>query len=364
MQYSFCMQIAKYSFIILLLVASFSCKNPQRGIDNSVSLALKPAVITDTVLEDSDDPAIWINPTNPQQSLIVGTDKHDTNGGIYVFDLKGKIDKNKTKIGMSRVNNIDIAYGLSTIKGEIDIAVATERGKNKIRIVSLPNVEFIDNGGIDVFTGEKERAPMGVALYTNPSSHLIYAILGRKSGPADGYLYQYLLKDNGGGIIVGELVRKFGKYSGKKEIESIAVDNELGYVYYSDEQFGIRKYYADPAKGDEELAIFGQQEFKEDNEGISIYKLNDSTGYILVSDQSANKFNIYPREGSVGQPNKHIKLASISVSTDQSDGSDVTSSSLPAFQGGLFVAMSTNKTFQYYRWTDIAKRAGLKVRKN
>jgi 3-phytase len=358
------MQLLKPLFSITFIILLFiGCKNAQKSNIALNATALQPAIVTDTVFEDSDDPAIWINAINPAESLILGTDKHDNNGGIYIFDLKGKIDRNRTKIGLSRINNIDIAYGLSTSKGKIDIAVATERGKNTIRIVSLPNVDFIDNGGIPVFEGEKEKSPMGVALYKNPTTQIIYAIVGRKSGPAEGYLYQYLLKENGNGIVIGELVRKFGKYSGKKEIESIAVDNELGYIYYSDEQVGIRKYYADPSKGNEELAIFGQNEFKEDNEGISIYKFSDGTGYILVSDQSANKFNIYPREGSKGQPNNHQRIASVDVSTDQSDGSDVTSTSLPGFKGGLFVAMSTNKTFHYYRWSDIAKKAGLKTRK-
>ncbi len=68
-------------------------------------------------------------------------------------------------------------------------------------------------------------------------------------------------------MVSAKLIRKFGRFSGKKEIESIAVDNELGYVYYSDEQFGIRKYYADPEKGDNEVAVFGQGDYKEDNEG-------------------------------------------------------------------------------------------------
>ncbi len=49
-------------------------------------------------------------------------------------------------------------------------------------------------------------------------------------------------------MVKGTLVRKFGLFSGKKEIESIAVDDALGYVYYSDEGYGVRKYYADPSK--------------------------------------------------------------------------------------------------------------------
>lgn len=228
-------------------------------------------------------------------------------------------------------------------------------------------MQFIDGGyGIPVFedaVNKKEKETMGIALYTRPLDNAVYAIVGRKTGPSDGYLYQYLLKDNGKGEVVAELVRKFGRYSGKKEIESIAVDNELGYVYYSDEQFGIRKYYADPAKGNEELAVFGSGEFKEDNEGISIYKFDDGTGYILVSDQSANRFNVYPREGTTQNKHNHSKITSIAVSTNQSDGSDVTSINIPGFEGGLFVAMSTDKTFQLYSWKSIAIKAGLRIKK-
>lgn len=348
--------------VFLIAIICFSCTTANKQTTSSVAdSVIKPVVVTEKVFDDSDDPAFWINEKNKDSSFIIGTDKNSKNGGLYVFNLNGKIDTARSVTGLHRMNNVDVAYGLKLGATQTDIVVATERDLNSIRVFSLPQMKAIDGGGVEVFKDEKERAPMGIALYTRPKDKAIFAIVSRKDGPAEGYLAQYLLKDDGNGKVVGELVRKFGKFSGKKEIESIAVDNELGYVYYSDEQTGIRKYYADPDKGNEELAIFGQGEFKEDNEGISIYKLKNGTGYILVSDQSANRFNIYPREGSKGNAHLHTRIASIPVSTDQSDGSDVTSISLPGFKGGLFVAMSTDKTFQYYKWTDIARKAGLKV---
>lgn len=349
--------------IFLLLFTGFSCgtaNNPSTvSINDSV---VKPVVVTETVYDDSDDPAIWINPKNKDSSLVIGTDKHKDSGGLYVFTLDGKIDRQRSVTGLHRMNNVDVAYGLIFNRAATDIAVATERDRNSIRVFSLPGMKAIDGGGIEVFTNEKDRGPMGIALYKRPRDKTIFAIVGRKSGPEEGYLEQYRLRDDGTGKVVGELVRKFGKYSGKKEIEAIAVDNELGYVYYCDEQTGIRKYYADPDKGNTELAFFGQGEYKEDNEGISIYKFSNGTGYILISDQSANRFNVYPREGSKGNKHLHTRLASIPVSTTQSDGSDVTSVSLPGFKGGMFAAMSDDKTFQFYRWTDLAKAAGLKVK--
>jgi 3-phytase len=323
--------------------------------------ALSPIVITEETKHDTDDPAIWIHPTDPSQSLIVGTDKNPEDGGLYVFDLDGKIQPEKTINPLLRVNNVDIEYGLMLGGELVDIAVSTERGANKIRVHSLPDMKEIDNGGIDVFTDQEERRPMGISLYKRPSDGTIYAIVGRKSGPTEGYLWQYKLEDDGHGNVIGVKVREFGAYSGLNEIEAIAVDDPLGYVYYSDEGSGIRKYHADPdAPGaPTELAffgtVFGPEGFTRDNEGISIYQINDGTGYILVSDQHANKFRIYTREGEADDPHNHQFVKSISVSTNESDGSDVTSTVLDErFPSGLFVAMSDNRTFHYYSWDDIA----------
>ena len=355
--------------LVVLLAACAAPEQPPAADPNSAESptiviaedALSPIVITEEVKHDTDDPAIWIHPTDPSQSLIVGTDKNPEDGALCVFDLNGKIQPEKTIRPLLRVNNVDIEYGLMLGGELVDIAVSTERGANKIRVHSLPDMKEIDNGGIDVFTDQEERRPMGISLYKRPSDGTIYAIVGRKSGPAEGYLWQYKLEDDGHGNVIGVKVREFGAYSGLNEIEAIAVDDPLGYVYYSDEGSGIRKYHADPdAPGaPTELAffgtVFGPEGFTRDNEGISIYQINDGTGYILVSDQHANKFRIYTREGEADDPHNHQFVKSVSVSTNESDGSDVTSIVLDErFPSGLFVAMSDNRTFHYYSWDDIA----------
>jgi len=331
-----------------------ACNNPQPG--TSTTDTIKPAIVTEAVRYDSDDPAVWINKTDPGKSLVIATDK-DADGALFVYDLQGKIVKDKVVSNLKRPNNVDIAYGLLLGGKPVDIAVTTERMTHKLRVFSLPDMKPIDGGGLDMFVDETEpefRDLMGIALYTSPKGE-IYAIVGRKNGPKEGYLGQYLLEDNGAGAVKATFVRKFGSFSGKKEIEAIAVDNELGYIYYSDEQVGVKQYYADPGKGNQQLALFATEGFKEDHEGISIYKLTDSTGYILVSDQGANRFQIFSREGTKANPFEHSHLKTVPVMATQSDGSEVVSSRLnDTFPHGLFVAMSDDKTFHYYRWEDIA----------
>lgn len=334
-------KITYYIAALAIFPFVINCKGQNQSEEK-----LKPTVITETVVHDTDDPAIWINPKDPSKSIIIGTDK-DTDGGLYAFDLNGKITHKVS--GLKRPNNVDIEYGFVLNGKKTDIAAVTERETNKVKFYSLPDLKEI--GEISVFEGETERGPMGISMYKNPETGAIFAIVGRKSGPKDGYLWQYKLSEKNGRI-TGDVVRKFGKYSGLKEIESIAVDDEMGYIYYSDEQFGVHQYYADPAKGNEELSIFGEGDFTSDVEGISIYPTSKNTGYILVSNQQNDTFNVYLRENP-----KKGRIAEIPVSTLESDGSEVTNVNLgPKFPKGVFVAMSNGRVFHLYDWRIIEER--------
>lgn len=326
---------------------------------SSVGDTLRPVVVTAAVLNDSDDPAIWIDTVNPSRSLVIGTDKGDSTGGLYVFTLDGRIDSARTRRPLKRPNNVDVITGVALNGALIDVAVTAERGTMALRIFRLPDMTPIDGGGIALFDGDVSRAPMGIALYRRPRDGAVFAIVGGKSGPAEGYLWQYRLADAGNGTLTATRVRAFGAYSGRKEIEAIAVDQRLGFVYYSDETVGIRKYHADPDRADaaKELALFGTAGFVSDHEGIAVYPTSDSTGYLLVSDQQGQRLQVFAREGSKGAPHTHVALATIPVAAQETDGLDVTARALsPAFPEGLLVMMSTDKTFHFYDWRDVRKR--------
>ena len=347
----------KFLAVLCLIVLFSSCSGKKTTTEVATDV-VKPVVVTQATKHDTDDPAIWVHPEDPAKSLVIGTDKNE-DGALYVFDLEGNILADKMVGGLKRPNNVDIAYGLFVGSDTLDIAVTGERLTHKMRVFSLPDMKPIDGGGIPMFVGEtglEYRDLMGVALYKRLSDGAIFAIMGRKTGPTTGeYLWQYRLEGTPEGTVTATLVRKFGMFSGQHEIEAIAVDDELGYVYYSDEGVGLRKYYADPEKGNEELALFAQTDFAEDHEGISIYDAGNGQGYILVSDQQANEFHIYPREGHNGNPHEHPLLQQVKVSTNESDGSEVSHIAFnDTFKHGLFVAMSDNRTFQLYRWEDIA----------
>jgi len=340
-------------FLLIFFLSKCTSYKNELETNDIVTIAVQPVIITEKTLNDTDDPAIWINLEDPSKSLVLGTDKGDLTGGIYVFDLEGKIDYQKSIMNLKRPNNIDIEYGFDYKGKKIDIAVFTERGRKMMRVYSLPDMVEIDNGGIEVFLGDDQRDPMGISLYKDTKN--IYAIVGRKSGPDGSFLWQYKLYTDENGFVKGEKVRAFGKFSGKKEIESIVADDALGFVYYSDETVGVRQFYASPDSSNKQLALFATKGVKQDHEGISIFPTSDKTGYILLSDQQANRFHIYSREGDTASQFNHKLVKIVKVAAKDSDGSDVTATRLnDTFKHGLFVAMSTDKTFHFYRWEDIA----------
>jgi 3-phytase len=305
---------------------------------------ITPDIITEKTKHDTDDPAIWVNHKDPEKSIVFGTDK-DSDGAIYAFDLEGKIIKEKTIKGLKRPNNVDLQYNFKLNDSvTVDVLAFTEREKNQIRIFSVPDMKPLDIGGLPVFedeTNSKFRIPMGISLYSSPIDNALYAIVSRKYGPEKNYLYQYEIKSDGERVSL-ELVRKFGNFSGKQEIEAVAVDNELGYIYYSDESHCIRKYFAEPSKGNKELGCFGGDIFEGDIEGIAIANFKNGTGYIIVSNQKKGTFNIFSRKN-----NEYVR--EINLNTNQTDGCEIVTIPLnKIFKNGLFVAMNNERNFYFY----------------
>ncbi|MDW8319823.1 MAG: phytase [Armatimonadota bacterium] len=335
------------------------------GIFGAVCLALSPAVHhwkplvqTAPVAGDADDPAIWIHPQNASRSLIIGTDKQG--GALYVYDLQGRVVQ--VVQGLRRPNNVDVEYGLRIGNRRVDIAVTTEREAQQLRIYAIEQGRLREIGhpqGTRVFEGESgdNALPMGVALYRRARDGAIFAIVSRKAGPAEGYLWQYQLVSGNDGRVSLRKVRAFGRFSGDGEIEAVAVDDALGYVYYADERYGIRKYHADPdhPRAGEELAVFGTAGFEGDREGIAIYPTGAKTGYILCVDQRPENsvVHVYRREGARTDPHQHEPaLAVLFTSADSTDGMEVTYRPLGKsfLRGALVLMNSKGRNFFLYPW--------------
>lgn len=334
-------------------------------INNQSIAFIEETIATEPVRSDPDDPAIWIHPNQPKLSLIFGTDKVAVIGRLYVFDLNGRILQYIDDL--DRPNNVDVEYGFKiNDTHSIDLVVITERKKERLRIFQVNihtlRLEELIGGNTKVFTDSTDRyaLPMGIGLYKRMIDGKIYAIVSRKEGPTHGYLGQYELIWNGQSIDL-EFIRYFGDFHGLG-IESIVVDDQLGFVYYSDERYGIRKYNVDPTTNHPEQIGFINTTnlWQGDSEGLAIYTTSDKRGYLIITDQIENGsiFHIYERQGN----NSYVN--SFKTRADDTDGIEVTSNSLNEnFPHGLLIVMNENdKNFLIYDWRLIEKE--LNVLKN
>jgi 3-phytase len=346
-----------------------STKPPPGPSPLSKALEIEAEYGTASLSNDPDDPAIWVHPTDSSRSLILGTMKvASPAGAIVVYGMDGQI--RQVISGIDRPNNIDVEYGFRLAGRTVDIAVATERLKRQLRVFRIdpPDGRLVDLGGIPILEGQtgEAGAPMGIGLYRRERDAAIFAIVAPKEGPRDGYLWQYRLFDAGAGRIGARFVRRFGSFSAttvreENEIEAVAVDDELGYVYYADEADGIHKWHADPDHPDagRELAQFGRTGFRGDREGIAIYALADGTGYIVCTDQidEDSEYHLYPREGTRENAHDHSReIAVFRGGVDATDGLEISSRELgPGLPHGVMIAMnSAPRNFLVFRWQDVA----------
>lgn len=133
-----------------------------------------------------DDPAIWLHPTDPAKSLILGTNKQ---GGLHVFDMDGR------QLGVANPDchpdNVDVLYGFPLDGKPVDLAVAGCRAADRpcARVWRIdPDrrelVELTGKDGIKVFGGKE---PYGSCTYRSPKSGKFYFFVNHKSGDYEQY---------------------------------------------------------------------------------------------------------------------------------------------------------------------------------
>jgi 3-phytase len=316
-----------------------------------------PTVETDQAYgegDDADDPAIWVHPTDPSLSTIIGTSKHE-NGGLHVYGLDGRQIQFRQDAEM---NNVDIRYNLPLSGEYIDIVAASNPPNNAIAVYKVnPLTRQLENIAARIIrVGIPEI--YGFCLYHSPITGRFYAFVTDYNGSME----QWELYDNGSAKVDGRKVRSFSSLG--SDVEGCVADDELAVFYASQEDVAIWKFGAEPTDSTTATRVdsVGGGRLVADVEGLTIYYTSDGGGYLIASSQGDSTFAVYDRSGS----NDYIgnfRIAS-SGSIDNcadTDGVDVTSVNLgPAFPNGLFVAHDSENwggsvsNYKLVPWNSIA----------
>ena len=301
-------------------------------------------------VDPADDPAIWVHPTNPGLSVIIGSNKDD-DGGLHVFDLSGA---ELQYVAGGQHNNVDVRYGFRLGGDLVDLVSVSDRNNDQIDIYTIdPDTRRLTQvgaiqAGVTVY---------GYAMYHDRATDRFYGFVARRN------VEQYEFVDIGGGRVGGVLVRA---WSLDRVVEGIVADDELGVVYVGEESQGIFKYGADPSDPTntrETVDVVGSPTgLVQDVEGLAIYYRGDGLGYLLASSQGNDRFIVYRREGD----NQYLGTFQVAGGPHgparDTDGIDVTNMNLgPQYPQGLFMAQNNDDDFKMVGWEDIASALGLAI---
>jgi len=308
-----------------------------------------------------DDPAIWVHPADPDESLVLATAKE---GGLRVYDAEGDelqslaADPAPRADGVAgRYNNVDLAYGLRVGGERVDVAVVSDRYNDQLRFFAIdpdgadadaPLTEITaaeqgflfqpDRAGVDT-----DQTAYGLAVWQDGDD--AYAVVtqegttrvatARLDARADGTV-GYADVDQ------LDLPASFDLPDGTTwtpceepgvgpQLEGLSVDQRTGTLYAAQEDvglwrlplplgsgeprlvdtvtdFGVEDAYdpeteeCSPADGSsQEGAVaanpFGGDLLTADAEGVDVYHGPGRTGYVIVSSQGDDTYAVYSTTG-------------------------------------------------------------------
>jgi 3-phytase len=304
----------------------------------------------------ADDPAIWVHPTRPELSLVLGTNKKR---GLEVYDLAGR---RLQSLADGRMNNVDLRDGFQLGGQAITIVAASNRTTKSIALYRIDaatrRLESVADGTLA--TGLSD--PYGLCLYRSPRRGRTYVFI---NDSADGTFRQWRLVPRGERVGV-ELVRSFGAGS---QSEGCVADDDTGALYVGEEDVGLWRYSAEPTGGNKRRLVDSTTppgRLTADVEGIGLVSGPDGRGVLVVSNQGADNYAVYRREGDNELVGFFDVVANDALGIDgvsETDGLAATGAALgAAFPQGLLVLQdgrnitpAERQNFKFVSWQDVMR---------
>jgi len=296
----------------------------------------------------ADDPAIWVHPTEPGRSRILGTNKKQ---GLLVYDLQGRQTQ---LLEAGRLNNVDLRQDLRFGAERFDLAVATQRDENAMVLFA------IDARGE---VSEAARLPTGLGdIYGT-------CVLRNAEGGLDAFVndkdgrYEHYRITRSGGRFGARLARSFRLAS---QPEGCVADERSGLLFVGEERRGL---WVTSALADQpatlKMVLPVGPVLHADVEGMGIYH-GAKRSYLVVSSQGNNSYVVLDAAAPFrvrGAFRIGMDAARGIDGASETDGLEVTSANLGGVYGrGMLVVQDGFKrmpdgpqNFKAVAWEDIAK---------
>lgn len=334
---------------------------------SAYSVSVSPVYETRVLLDedeygnaDADDPAIWVNEDDPEDSLVVCSLK---DFGLDVYTLEGELVQHIDAYPApgpddepGAINNVDIIYDVEVGDDDYDaLIVGSDGGRDKLVFYTLDgdedepltdvtacnqpwvfstSQEEVNDGaiayGLAAYKlGDDDDDP-GIAFVTrNDRTDVAKVLFWEKRGKIRYRVLEIISLPNEFTMPDGTIWTpgQDEPETQTAQCEGTVVDVEHGVVYIAQEQVGIWKAdlcntagtlelvdtvaeYGVPYdlvwdEEEEEYEViirwdldpgFGGEHLYMDVEGLTIYDAGDGEGYLIASSQEESEFIVYDRE--------------------------------------------------------------------
>lgn len=313
------------------------------------------SAIADRAGDTMDDPAIWVHPSEPDKSRVIGTNKR---WGLLSFSMQGE---QLQAIPAGRLNNVDIRQRVKLGGQFRDIAVASNRDRNSLSLFE------IDKQGRLIQLPEQPTSLTdiyGLCLF-QPSDNELYVLANDKSGRISQLALQW--QDD---RLTATEVRQFTVPS---QPEGCVADDKAQRLYVGEEDKGIWMFElaSKETAGQGEMIIAVGGPLVADIEGLALYQGREGADYLVVSSQGNDSYLLYQGQ----PPYAYVDRFRIGVNAHkghdgsaETDGLEVTSRAVGVgpWSRGMMVVQDgrnrlpeQNQNFKWVPWRDIEQRLAL-----
>jgi 3-phytase len=317
---------------------------------------IAPAAQTDPVQrfgDAADDPAIWIHPTDPQQSRVLGTNKKQ---GLLNYDLQGR---ELQLLEAGRLNNVDVRQQVRFGAQQVDLAIATQRDELALALFQIDANGMVRDAG-RIATGLENI--YGVCLY-QPTGGGLEAFVNDK----DGRIVQYRI-DFDGERFSGQALRTLRVAT---QPEGCVVDDRAARLFVGEEDRGIWTVSARADSKERLQLVMGVgRELVADVEGLALYH-GKQASYLVASSQGNDSYVVL----DAAPPFRYRGAFRVGINAEagidgvsETDGLEVSAQNFGGvFSEGMLVLQDGYKrlpdaaqNFKYVPWREIARSLDLK----
>ena len=257
----------------------------QAQVSNAVVAAYETTPVKSNLDDDAaDDPAIWVNKSNPAKSLIIGTNK---TAGLNVYDLKG----NELQfLPIGKINNADVSYGFKFKGKTMDIVAGSNRTNQAVEVLAIDadNLKLVEKPLCTILSSVDDV--YGLCMFHDTAKDKHYVYVNGKNGKIEQW---YL--NNQTDTVTAELARSFWV---NNQPEGMVVDPQTNILYVGVEEDAIYKFSAYANADTTSTKIVSSSAVNNnlisyDIEGLAIYRTSETDGYLIASIQGSFSYAIF-----------------------------------------------------------------------